>query len=418
MSPSSSSMPASSNTPSPSEPEDESIPDTAPTVPFVVDARLYVDATRVPGDWWAVESRGEVWLAQQRDGSWWWCGGPGLEPRPIDAELAQPPVISPHGGYIAFVDLSSGRARLTGFGTQPAGEGFGAARIHLPSTEGGVAIRVRAVTDDGDVIVQGRRTSLMWRALYQDQRTVIDLSATAPDQQVLAGTTAGLVVVDGADADPQSTEPYLADLSVDGRLSKTSTLPTYDDLAISPDGTWLVRSPAGTLGGEVTAIAALSAQQVAGDDEVTLYAPEGGAFAVGTWTWEDDQTLLAVLLSDDGATQTARLARCDVTLGECRAVAVPGVRHAAYSAESTLGAVLEAVVAADRATLLDPSVIDDGEWGQLVEFAAGGGASTAGCRDNGGGTQDCEIDFEAHARFTYYAIVERRETSSAGGSPT
>lgn len=408
--PSPSGNPSAGSTPSSAGPGDRSIPATAPEVPLVVDGRLYADGAPVPGDWWMVESRGEVWLAQRRDGSWWY-GGPGLDPDPIDAQLNQPPVISPNGWYVAFVDLSGGRAHLTGFDTRSAGEGFGVAPIDLPSAEGGVPIRVRAVTDDGDVIVQGRRTSLMWRALHQDQQTVIDLSETAPGQQVQAGTPAGLVVVNGIDADPQSAEPYLADLSVEGRLSKTGTVPTYDDLAISPGGTWLVRSPAGSLGGEVTSVETLSAQPVASGDEVTLHAPDDGSLAVGTWTWEDDRTFIAVLLPDGAATQPAVLARCDVTVGACRAVALPGVRVAVSSAEATLDAVVEAVVVGDRASLPDPSVVGDREWDQLVGFAAGGGGSASGCRDNGGGTRDCEIDFEADAGATFYAIVEPAENA-------
>ncbi len=77
------------------------------------------------------------------------------------------------------------------------------------------------MTDDGDVIVQGTRTSLMWRAQFEDQQTVVKLAETAPDQVVLQGTSAGLVVVDGADGatDATSTEPYLATISGDGVIT-------------------------------------------------------------------------------------------------------------------------------------------------------------------------------------------------------
>lgn len=405
-----------SKRPTPASPQEVTIPVTAPTVPFVVDQRLYVDGTQVPGTWWSVESRGETWLALRSDGSWW-SGTPGRDTGRIDAQMDQPPVLSPDGSFIALVDLTSGRAILTGFDTQPSGEGFGAAPIDLPSIEGGVPIRVRAVTDDGDVIVQGRRTSLMWRAQLEDQQTVVDLSESAPDQQVLAATTAGLVVVEGPDSDPQSVQAYLADISAGGRLTPKETLPTYDDLEISPGGTWLLRSPAGTLGGEVTATSTLNAQEIGAVDEVTLDAPAGWGFATNTWMWEDDQTFIAVLLPQGDAAKATRLARCSVTLGACRAFAAPAApaaepdpsatsgTSAGLSAEATLGEVIAAVVAGDRDRLVDQAVIGDGEWDQLVSFAAGGDGSGSGCRDNGSGTQDCEIILLADPTTTYYAIL-------------
>ncbi len=380
-----------------------------PTVPYVIDQRLYVNGSQVPGDWWFVQSRAGAWLAQQTDGSWWF-GGPGVDTGRIDAQLEQPPMISPNGLFVAFIDVSDGSARLTGFDTQPAGEGFGQAPVDLPRTEDGVPLRVRAVTDDGDVIVQGTRTSLMWRAQFEDQRTVVDLTETAPDQVILQGTAAGLVVVDGADGatDATDTEPYLATISAEGVLTPEETLPTYDDLDMNPRGTWWVRSPAGTLGGEVTSVASLSTQAVGASDEVVLDAPESWGFANGTWTWEDDDTLIAVLLPDRGAATDAQLVRCSVTLETCRAFEAPSadVPTGGFSAEETLDAVVEAVVAGDRASLVDPGVISGGFWDQLRGYAAGGGGSGATCRDNGGGTKDCEIVFEADPVTDYYAILE------------
>ncbi len=402
------SQPAPSPSVPPSAP-DVTIRVSAPTVPYVLDQRLYVNGSQVPGDWWSVQSRAGVWLAQQTDGSWWW-GGPGVDTGKFEAQLDQPPVISPNGRYVAYVDLTSGRAGLTGFDTQPAGEGFGLP-LDLPDTEDGVPIRVRAVTDDGDVIVQGTRTSLMWRTQHEDQWTVVELADTAPDQVFLQGTSAGLVVVDGADGavDATDTEPYLATISAAGLLTPGEALPTYDTLDVNPGGTWWVRSPAGTLGGEVTSVSTLSAQAVGAGDEVVLDAPEGWGFANGTWTWEDDETLISVLLPDGGADQgEAQLVRCSVTLEACRAFAGPSTDtdKGGYSAEEALDAVVEAVVANNRASLLEPGVISDEWWDQLVGFAAGGAGSGSTCRDNGGGTKDCEIAFEADPATVYYAILE------------
>lgn len=99
-----------------------------------------------------------------------------------------------------------GEARLTGFDTKPAGEGFGQAPI--PDLPTSIALRVAAVTDEGDVIVQGTRTRLMWRAQFGDQQTVVNLNVTAPGQVILQGTSAGLVVVNG---ETGATDPATRD---------------------------------------------------------------------------------------------------------------------------------------------------------------------------------------------------------------
>ncbi len=396
----------------PAAPTVTAIPATTPTVPFIVDRRLYVDGAQVPGEWWGLQSHAGVWVATQFDGSWWW-GGPGVDAQRIDGQFDQPPVLSPGGGYVAYVDVSSGRASVNGFTTEPSGEGFGPTPLDdLPPTEDGIPIRVRAVTDDGDVIVQGTRTSLLWRTRSGDQQAVADLSRTAPDQVVLQGTPAGLVVVDGSDGavDATDTEPYLATTSRDGSLTPGVTLPTYDALEISPGGSWLVRSPAGTLGGDAPAIDSLRVRPVAGGDETMLDAPDGWGFVAFSWVWEDDETILAALVSQRRVEPVETgLVRCRVDLGTCQELPAPTGRRSPAgptTAEQALGLVVDAVASGDRAALADPGVIGDAEWDQLVGFAAGGAGSVASCRDNGSGTKDCGIDFGATRDTVYYAILE------------
>ncbi len=403
-----------------SAPRDTDIRTTMPTVPFIVDRRLYVDGVQVPGEWWGLQSRAGVWLATQGNSGAWWWGGPGVEAQRVEAQLDQPPVLSPNGAYVAYVDVSSGRAEVNGFTTEPGGEGFGISPItDLPRTEDGVAIRVRAVTDEGDVIVQGTRTGLVWRVQHPAEPTVIDLADVAPDQVVLQGTPVGLVVVDGSDGavDATETEPHLALVDWDGNFSVGPGLPTYDSLEISPGGGWLLWTPPGTQGGEVTAVGSLSARPVGGGDEVVLDAPDGWGFAVGSWTWEDERTVLAVLAKDEAREPAEmRLIRCAVELGACRDFPAPdGAGKGAtneprrFTAEEALGAVVRAVAADDRGSLVDPGVIDDPEWSQLVDFAAGQGGSVSSCRDNGEGTRDCEIALDTDPATTYYAILEPAE---------
>ncbi|HYF71526.1 MAG TPA: hypothetical protein VD864_01830 [Nocardioides sp.] len=408
--------PGPSRATDPSAPQDTEISDAMPTVPFIVDGRLYVDGVEVPGErWWGLQSHAGVWLATQGSSGAWWWGGPGVDGGQLEGQFDQPPVLSPNGGYVAYVDVSSGRAEVNGFTTDPSGEGFGLPLTGLPRVEDELPIRVRAVTDDGDVIVQGTRTSILWRTQSGTELDTVDLAETAPDQIVLQGTAAGLVVVDGSDGptDAAETEPYLATVDADGSLTPGTTLPTYDALEVNPGGTWLLRAPAGTIGGEAAAIDSLPTQPIGGGAEVVLDAPEGWGFVVSSWTWEDDETVLAALVSKRRVEPVEyQLARCRVDLGECRAIPVsePAGETApntprSFTAEQALDAVVQAVATDARGSLVDQSVIDDPEWSQLVDFAAGQGGSAGACRDNGEGTRDCEIALDADPETTYYAIL-------------
>jgi hypothetical protein len=398
--------PGPTNATDPSVPRDTEIPTTMPTVPFILDGRLYVDGERVPGEgWWGLQTHAGVWLATQGNSNAWWWDGPGADGGQLEGQFDQPPVLSPNGGYIAYVDVSSGRAEVNGFTTEPAGEGFGLPLEGLPRTEDGVAIRVRAVTDDGDVIVQGARTSIMWHTRSAIEFDTVNLSETAPGREVLSGAPGGLVVTDTADG-----EPYLATISPAGELTRIAALPAYDGLEVSPGGDWSLGAADGTLGGEVAVVGDLRAQPVDGGDEVTLDPPPGWGFAVHSWTWEDETTFVAELAPADGGDESPRLARCSVALGDCLTLPGPGGARSAtpvgpLTAEETLDRVIRAVVDGDREGLADPTVVSDADWDQLVEYAAGGDGAASTCRDNGEGTKDCGIAFDAARDAVYYAIL-------------
>lgn len=408
--------PAPTRATDPSAPDDTTISTAMPTAPFIVDGRLYVGGAEVPGErWWGLQSHAGVWLATQGStGAWWW-GGPGVDGGQLEGQFEQPPVLSANGEYVAYVDVSSGRAQVNGFTTDPSGEGFGLPLTGLPRVEDGIPIRVRAVTDDGDVIVQGTQSSVMWRTQSGTEFDTVDLSETAPDQVVLQGTAAGLVVVDGSGGavDATEREPYLATIDDAGVLTPGASLPTYDALEVNPDGTRLFRAVPGTLGGDGAAIDSLLARPIDGGDEVALDAPDGWGFVAFSWTWEDDETVLAGLVSQRRAEPVEyRLARCRVDLGGCRAISVsePASETStdvprSFTAEQALEDVVRAVAAGDRGSLVDQSVIDDPEWAQLVDYAAGQGGSVPPCRDNGEGTKDCGITFDADPATAYYAIL-------------
>ncbi len=397
---------------SPSPSARTGVDDAAPRVPYVLGQRLVVDGQVVDGDWWTVTPRGGAWLALRTDGTWWWGRGP--DAQEITGPVQQAPVLSPGGRYLAYLARVGATASLSIIDVASDGAPTLTLPPDTPATEQGVALSVAAVTDAGQVVLQGPRTRLLRTGSGDD----VDLAATAPDQVVLQATAAGLVVVDGADGavDATSTAPYLADLADDGTLTPTGQLPRFDTLDVSPGGTRYVRTPPGTLGGEVAGTAELLAGDVAGGDEVTLSAPDGGTFGVGTWAWEDDESLVAVVRPGSSPEDVGRPVRCDVVLGECRVLPASPDRASAVSAApgtagttsaaGTLDAVLAAAAAADRASLGEGSaVVADAEWTQLVDLVDGASATTTGCRDNGSGTRDCEIALDASPGTTAYAIL-------------
>ncbi len=291
------------------------IPRTPPTVPYVLGRQLYVDGTQLPGSWWSVQGGDSRWLALRADNTWWWGWGP--KPQSIPGPHDTPPVVSPAGTFVAETTVENGQGTVTGFDTRAAGEGLGGLPVDLGDRQDGSLVTVRAVTDDGRVVVQGSRTALLWLPLVVDGGGPVDLTSTAPGVQFLASTPAGLVATYGSDS--REGEPFLAELSDAGKVTRKAPLPAYDSLAVSPGGAWLAWVPPGTLGGEVTTVGSLEVQRVGGGGAATLTPPDGWGFRVEQWSWEDDDHLVATVAAEgagegDGAD---RLVRCSATAARC-----------------------------------------------------------------------------------------------------
>lgn len=288
--------------------EADAVPTSPPTVPYVLGTRLYVAGERVPGDWAHVEGTGTGWVAVRSDGTYWW--GNDATPRSLPGRMNQPPAVSPDGRYLARIVDAGGEGVLTALDLESGGERLGSVPVDLVDRDG-VSTSVAAVTDDGLVVTRGNGTSLLWRPLG-DGRTV-DLSATAPDQAVVGGTAAGLVVVDGADAaaDARQGQTYLADISADGRITHRRPVPNHDDL-VAADA-WLAWVPPGTLGGEVGAVDGLDVRRLDGSGAGTLTPPAGWAFRAMSWTWEDGDHLVAAVVKDG----EERMVRCSPAAQSC-----------------------------------------------------------------------------------------------------
>jgi hypothetical protein len=278
------------------------IPEGEPSVPYILGGELHVDGKTVAGGpFWQVRSGAKAWIAVDTTGHWWWGRGP--QAMKIDASIDDVPVISANGEYVGLTSLPDG---ITGFDTGFSGEGFGGHPLDLGNRQNGTQVTVRAVTDDGMVIAQGGDTSVMWRPL--DDQQLVDLNDTAPDQQIVGSTSAGLVVTDAVDG-----PAYLASIDGDGTVTELGDLPDSDSLIASADGRSIVYTPAGTLGGEVSTVRTLRAQRLDGTGAATLRLPKGWDFEIGTWTFEDDAYVVAVAVGRDGESLT----RCRVADGTC-----------------------------------------------------------------------------------------------------
>jgi len=268
----------------------------APTVPYLLDGRLYVQREQVPGTWWTVKQAGGAWVAQRDDDTWWW--GTDSEPLDIQGTVVLQPQLSPDGSLLAFATTADGGQAVL-VETRPGGEGIGS----LP-VDGG-AFGVVAVTDDGEVILRNNTRQLLWNA---PDGGPVDLDATAPDQWVQHSTSAGLVVLDGR-RDGEEDATYLAELSDSGELTPRQSVPA-ENVVVNPSGTWLAHG--GSWGGEAPTVPTIRAQAIDGRQSVTLDPPHDGELLA--LTWEDDDLLLAETYRDGTVTG---LARCSIREQRC-----------------------------------------------------------------------------------------------------
>jgi hypothetical protein len=287
--------------PSPSPtPAAEPIPRTAPTVPYVLGQKLYVDGGQVPGSWWSVRSGGEAWIAAEgMPITWWW--GRGLEPRELPNGEDVTPKISPNGRYVAVVRAEDGEGILTVVDTQ-SGRNVGGTPTNFGPVQWDYPAYVVAVTAVGEVVIRRGRSYLTWSEGM--------LADTLSGQMVFDATSAGLVA-----GDVDGGQPYLAEISETGGLTRVGELPEHDDLVVSPAGEWLAWTLAGTTGGEVSSVPSLEVRTITGDESATLTAPDGWQFKVRTYVWEDEAHLISTVLSTEHRGE--RMARCSPHQRRC-----------------------------------------------------------------------------------------------------
>lgn len=278
------------------------IPTSVPQLPHVLDRTLFVGGEQVPGTWWMVRPAVEAWIAVREDGTWWWGRGPRSNALPGGVDAV--PQISPGGRYVAVVEATGGDSVLTVVDTE-SGEPVGGTPASITDAVGGGSASVAAVLDEGKVVVRGPGTDVVL-AVDADRPRL--LAEFVPGRMVTGATTAGVVVTEGNRA-------FLAEVDDDGTLRRVGDLPPNDDVSISPKATWLVWTPIGTTGGEVASVPSLEVRRLEDRRAATLRAPRGWDFAVRTWAWEDDEHLVATVISPQE--QRQRLARCSPGQRRC-----------------------------------------------------------------------------------------------------
>lgn len=277
-----------------------------PTVPYLLDERVYVDGEQLPGRWWEMERAGDAWVAWRTNDSWWW--GTDAEPQAIPGEIANLAHLSPDGTMLAFSTTEDG-GQVMLLDTQ-SGETLGTLPTGMTNPRDSDAVGVIAVTDDAQVILDGGNEQLMWPGPDSDE--TVDLGETAPGQSVQGSTAAGLVVLDGT----RNDRAYLAEVSDSGELSELRDLPG-EEIVVNPSGTWLAHG--GSSGGESRTIPYVTAESIDDNQRVRLRSPVNGRVLVAK-TWEDDNLLLAELHDEGIATG---LARCGIREERCVVLDVP-----------------------------------------------------------------------------------------------
>ncbi len=286
----------------------ETVPTGPPAVPYLLDGRIRVGETAVDGEFWSVAGTETGWLALQAPSVWWWANS--AEPQVLEAPTVQPPVVSPLGDYVAYIDVEG---LMNGFQTAPAGEGMGLP-VEVPvNDEDGVGTRIGAVTDDGWVIASGRGVGVLWRPFVVDAE-VVDLTETAPGQQVWQATRAGIVAYD-ASGDARTPgdggRVYLADITGEGEIAPIAELPNF--ALLDAAGGWVAWVPPGVIEGEVTSYDAIEVRRLDETGDGVLSPPRGWQFVNRPFTFEDNQFLVAAVT--DG--EQERMVRCSPELQEC-----------------------------------------------------------------------------------------------------
>ncbi len=188
----------------------------APTIPYVLDRRLFVDGEQVPGDdWWSVTPAGEAWIAVRgMPLTWWWGTGTEVHELPNGEDVN--PKISPDGSYVAVVRSENGRGDPDRRRQRERAE---PSRGRPPASAPSVGRRCHAtaVRTDGIVVIRQGDQYLT----CSENRT----AGTSSGQMVYDPTSAGLVAGD-VDPGPEDGGPaYLAEISDTGTLTKVRDLP-------------------------------------------------------------------------------------------------------------------------------------------------------------------------------------------------
>lgn len=304
----------STTSPSPSPVVDESVgflTGDAPTVPYIVDEKLFVDGKRIPGIWeylpeTQIGGNNVVnWISEK---GWVLVVDGASEVLPDEKAI---PKLSPDGRFLAYTDGDAMILRDLAvdreIGRLPIEQGLDA--------DGEYKIVLRGVDNSGRVFY-GSADSYMWDGSGEP------VQVTMPDGHVpLLGeiyeVRAGEIVVLRTPPDDPDGRLSLATVNDNGRVTLQDPLPTTATRYLSPDNSlvaWVTNrngQETGNLGDPTEN--SLTVRALDSDQKFTIPLNDG------TWIrnvqWESDDTLL--ILTGD------RVVRCDVAERGCEYAVAP-----------------------------------------------------------------------------------------------
>lgn len=271
-------------------------------IPYVFDGRLHVAGVAVPGEWTAVSSGGDTWVAhrstpERREVAW----GSGTDVHPLPDALGA--WVSPDGSRIAWTQETGPLEGVVHVEDVAAGEPL-AARfdIVLPAVNDRTSMMSPvAFTADGRLFLAGEDGQLLW-----DPATDARLRIRGADGGGVEPTPDGTRWVHFHNGGRS-----LARVGPDGTVVDEQELAFPEGFA-GPAGTWVLQGDRHAMVGDTHAAGVFLVARPDGTGRRTLRPPVDWLF--DQWHWIDADTVLVDLLASDGRTG---LARCDLAPARC-----------------------------------------------------------------------------------------------------
>jgi hypothetical protein len=304
--------PAPSPTPTPTRVVDENVgfpTGQAPSVPYIVDERLFVDGVVVPGIWEPLPDTqvggSSTIVSWSSERGWLLVRNGEVEQLTVDRGA---PKLSPDGRFLVhFVGADMILRDLV------ADRELGRVSIHEDLNADNEYSTVPRGVDNAGRVFYGSGRVFMWDGSGESV-PVTRPSGPPPIAGDIYEVLADRIVVLG---EPDGTVLRLATVGDDGRIDLDAALPGSGPSSFSPDGSWVAwqTTPTGETTGNLgdPEEDAITVQAVGSDERFTVPLLDGTFIRdVG---WESDESML-ITMGD-------RVVRCDVAVRACEYAVAP-----------------------------------------------------------------------------------------------